>query len=213
MDRRTEIQNIISKYNTAKYIQEDRNRYDANIRFLSEGIVKLKECIFNTEKVLRRIQGGILSYKTERLKLLELEMTKNLNQVFPNRDFVTEFSPEMYRGSEVLELLAGEGKRLAPTKMQNGRLFRQIINVSGSTMIQVLSGCKLIIFDEATNSGDAESLEEVSEIFKYLLELGYQIIIIEHKHEVYNSLPRLQYNLAYDESEKRAKVVSKNVYG
>ena len=192
--------------NVSEYRNKEREVLTANFQYATEAVEQLESVIAETEKIKVRITNAITSYKSERLELLELEMNKNLGEVFPDRDFVAKFSPEMFRGSEVLELLVGEDGRLAPTEMQNGRLLRQTINFSGTSMIQIMSGCNLLIMDEATNSGDVESIQEIGQLMKNLVDGGYQLIVIEHKHELYEDLPRTQYNLEYNEVRKRAEV-------
>lgn len=207
MDRLTLIRNIESQLNVSEYRNKEREVVFNNLKYSLEAVEELSKIIMETEKIGARLDSAISSYKSERLELLELEMNKNLAEVYPDRDFKAKFSPEMFRGSEVLELLVGEGGRLAPTEMQNGRLLRQIINFSGTSMIQIMSGCNLLIMDEATNSGDGESIKAIGQLLQNLLDNGYQLIIIEHKHELYSELPRTQYNLHYNKSKSRAEVL------
>lgn len=188
-----------------KAIREDLKKYATTLNYIR----KAKE---GYEKIEILCTNGLNSYKSERLKCLEEQVKENLNKLFPDDNFNVKFETSTYRGKEVIDFYTGHGNKLFPTRMQNGRFFRQVCSFSISTMIQILGGCEILIMDEAINSGDMESTHVVSDLLHNLIDNGYQIILIEHKDTLYKDLPRVQYNLTRDVHQNKITEVIRNEY-
>ncbi len=213
MSMRTERANRIDNLcSIALYHTEERNSILEDLSKINENLQKLKDISLYTNVIYEDLKRKQQEFKKERLELLELRVQHNLDVCFPDRHFQIKLEPKYRNGKEIIDLLAGENGTLSPTKMQNGRFFRQIVSFSVCTNIQIMFGCKLILLDEATNSGDEESMKYVSMLLQALIDSGYQVVITEHKHGAYDLINRVQYNLLYDTNEKCAKVVNVSEY-
>lgn len=202
---------ILQDFNQNVAIAESANQRRAELlttlNSRREILNKLYHALQCYKDLLEKCKNGIHSYKEERLSCLTQQVQDNLNLIYPGDNFNVKFESTTFRNKEVINFYTGRGNKLAPMKMQNGRLFRQIASFSITTMIQILEGCELLIMDEAINSGDPESTSDVAKLLSVLINSGYQIILIEHKEELYGNLPRVQYDLVRDRKTNKVSEV------
>jgi hypothetical protein len=206
------IYNLEGLLNNVKSLKEQETVLKRDLEKYYNTLNLITKAKSSYQKIEILCTNGLNSYKAERLKCLEEQVKENLNKIFPGDNFNVKFETSTYRGKEIIDFYTGHGDRLFPTRMQNGRFFRQICSFSISTMIQILAGCEILIMDEAINSGDMESTHVVSDLLHNLIDNGYQIILIEHKDTLYKDLPRVQYNLVRDKSENKITEVIRSEY-
>lgn len=162
-------------------------------------IVKLEKAKIELNNLIIRMQAKSKAFKQRRLDVVTSETNKYLQELFPDEVFIIRFEQYVFRGKELVDLETGHSeKAFSPTEMQHGRFMRQSLGFAITSVIQELNGCNILIMDEALNSGDDESLSRISRIIKDKLDKGLQIFLIEHKHSLYENLPKKIYRLAKD---------------
>lgn len=214
--REHELSNRISGYKVqleyARIRDEERKECLAHINKLTENIETMKQANKDYDLIIENIDKALEINETLRLGILRRRVTENVAEVWPRDNYQVSYEVEKYAKDRVVTMMCEQDGRNDPVKMQSGHLFRQVASFSTSTEIQMLLGCKTIFVDEALNSGDEESMEDLGVIISRLNQMGVQVIMIEHKHEIYNNLPRTQYNLYRDTNTNKVEV-NKIVYG
>lgn len=204
---------IKNKVETAKFIEDTRASLLRRKQELDNDIENLTSCKLHIISLQEKMDRVSIAYKEERQEFLQQISNEFLKRLFPDDYFCVKFVPTVYRGVEYVDLYSGhDEKGLSPLEMQHGRLYRQFLGYVITTVIQKSRGCDLLIMDETLNSGDEDTLMGTSRIVKDLLEEGRQLIMIEHKHVLYENLPRVQYNLRRDASENKVEIVQKKEY-
>lgn len=182
-----------------KNYKERRTDLEQSYNELSSEIDELT----NTQKLVTAsklfCQKFSQDFKKDRYNEISDRAENNLSKVFPNDNFQVYLEPRIYGKNNEVRLLLGKNGRMFPMKMQNGRFLRQVTSFSVNTTIQELKNCCPVLMDEALSSGDFESTSTMSLVIKGLIDKGVQMILTEHKPELYNNLPRLQVNLVRDE--------------
>jgi len=209
VDRNVELNMLIEAFTMHEYFEVDHIRLEKAEQRLHHDLNTLERTKTNIEILQDKMKATSQSYKENRLIKLEKATAEYIARLFPEDNYILRFRTAVYRGNEFVDLYSGRNERsLAPMQMQHGRLFRQFAGFTITMVIQEIEGCKLSIMDESLNSGDTEILKNISKIIKERLDSGVQIIMIEHKHEIYTDLPRLQHTLERDTTKNSVVVLS-----
>lgn len=148
-----------------------------------------------------------------RVKLIEQTVEDNLMYIFPEEKFKVKLDLDVSKnGRETCQLLLGKstprGIEYAPTTAQNGRFVRQLISVVVIYTINYLRGCDMIYMDEALASSDKYNLTKLKPLLDKMRESGMQVVLIEHKPELYNNVTRRQFTLSKNRSTSVTTIIA-----
>ncbi len=146
-------------------------------------------------------EQGIRDFKIDRLDTLKMGIEEVVDLVFPGENYIARLVPGT--NNKGIDLLLGKYDSQgnldeADIKDLNGRMCRQCIRFEIVTNIQRKLDALPILMDEAINSGDVESTEVLSTRIRQMVDQGCQIILTEHKEELFKNIPRRQINLTKD---------------
>lgn len=189
------------------FFDEERQRVKERIERIKLELTKLSFTKFEIEALILQMKVESQNYKNDKLINLSQLVNNYIENIFPLDSFRVKFIPYVYNNKEMIDLYSGRSdESLAPIGMQHGRFYRQYIGFLVTSAIQLESGCRTIIMDEAFNSGDPETVQKLESCIKELLGKNIQIIMIEHQREVYHNIPRLQYVLERDKKENSVNI-------
>lgn len=148
-----------------------------------------------------------------RKALIEQTVEENLAYIFPEERFKVKLNLDVSKtGRESCQLLLGKqvGNDIvySPTSAQNGRFVRQLISVVIVSTINYLRGSDMLYMDEALASSDKHNLTKLKPLLDRLVENGIQILMIEHKSELYDAVDRRHFILEKNRVMDETKVVS-----
>lgn len=197
--RDNQLKYLRDKLAVYKNYQERRKSLEDDYEQISNDISRLQHYkkLITADKLY--CQKFSQDFKKDRYNEISDRAEESLGKVFPNDNFMVYLEPRIHGLNNEVRLLLGKNGRVFPMKMQNGRFLRQVTSFSVNTTIQELKDCCPVLMDEALSSGDFESTSTMSLVIKGLIDKGIQMILTEHKPELYNNLPRLQVNLVRDE--------------
>lgn len=192
-----------------------------NFTLLRKDLDEIQECkeqfselleFFKTAYLVSSKEDG--DYKRRRLEFLSSYIKKNLNIVFPydNLDVKVQTDFKNNRNKATLELWDENKKKAFIPKMNQGGLGKQLISFSAATALVECKDRKFLLLDEPFSESAPDKLSIVSTILNELLNKGMQIILIEHKDEVYKELPRREFVLEKDALTSSVKVLSVTDY-
>ena len=194
--------------------------YKLAIADAKETLTEIQTNIATLKKLLAYSVKLSKQHRDKKLSFLEYEIEKNLRYLLPEEDFRVQilFNDRAGEYTAQLEITRGDhGKRVGDwhsPRAQNGRFVRQMISFSCMYSINKLRGSKVVFSDEALASADKQSLKALKPLFDSLTDEGFQITIIEHKQELYETLDRREFHLYKDRDKQEVilkGVVDKNV--
>lgn len=146
--------------------------------------------LIRVEKASREISTH---YESEIIENLEVRVKTVLEIAFPQEHFEVSLKLRIFRNEYVADVRIGRpnGKGditwLFP-KYQNGDGAKQIISFAIIASINLMMGTRFLIMDEPFSSGDEKTLLRLKPVLEYFLEAGLQIILIEHKEQLFDAL-------------------------
>lgn len=145
--------------------------------------------------------------------LIEQTVEENLRFIFPEENFKVKLDLDLSKaGRKTCKLLLGkttkDGIVYSPTTAQNGRFVRQLISVVVVYTLNYLRGTDMMYLDEALASSDKSNLTKLKPLLDRMVENGMQVVLIEHKPELYNTVTRRQFTLNKDRMKQIASIVS-----
>lgn len=154
-------------------------------------------------------------YTDERKNLIESVVESNLEYLFPEERFKVKIDLDVSKkGRESCQLLLGSRVPgtselvYSPTSAQNGRFVRQLISMVVVYSLNYYRGLDTIFFDETLSSSDKVNLTKLKPLLDRMCEDGIQVILIEHKAELYNNVTRRQFNMRKDRNTGETSIVS-----
>jgi len=149
-----------------------------------------------------------------RKSLLEQTVEDNLRYIFPEENFRVKLDLDVSKtGKETCKLLLGKeenGKVSAytPTNAQNGRFVRQLISLVIVYTINLLRGSDMVYMDEALASSDKDNLTKLEPLLNRMIDSKMQVILIEHKPELYENVSRRHFKLRKNRETGETKIES-----
>lgn len=176
----------------------------------------IKGKIVQTKDAVSRLRDISIStakrYRQTRLGILTKEIERNLELLLPEENFKVKIDFRSIKDRYYADLYVSKsgGEWFLP-KAQNGKFIQQIISFSAMYSVNKMRGCKVIFSDESLSSADKKSLTEIKPLLEELLSEGFQLVIIEHKEEMYKGICRKENLLIKDRelgsiSEHQVKV-------
>lgn len=208
LDRDSKLKYLRDKLTVYKHYQDRRKELEENYLELKNDLDALNE--YKKLVLANKLycQKFAQDFKKDRYNEISERAEQSLSRVFPNDNFQVYLDARVYKSKDEVRLLLGKEGRMFPIKMQNGRFLRQVTSFSVNTTIQELKGCVPILMDEALSSGDFASTSTMSLVLKELIDRNVQMILTEHKPELYSNLPRLQIYLVRDEIQDKVTEVN-----
>lgn len=184
------------------YVAEDNNEkhekyyqdYVTNYGKLNEVAAKMTD----TKNKLKIIETYKEDYRNSRIEFLEDKINAKLLYLFPEEKFQVKFRFENIAGKPTAELLVGKLGYFAPARAQNGRFVKQLISSTSVIAINELRGSHMIFLDEAMASAADKILTELNPLFAELHDRGLEILLVEHKPGLYNTVTRREIHLRKD---------------
>lgn len=177
----------------------ERERYVKALMDVSAICENLEKCRNILTVISRDLEISITQYREQQLDRLTAETKKVLDVVFPDEDFQVAIDWDVQRGNPVATVLLG--KKLQdgtidwfPPTMCNGEFVKQLVAFIMIAKMNSMLGARLFCTDECLNSGDNESLENVSVALNRLKDY-LQLISIEHKKAYYTGITHKEINL------------------
>ena len=136
--------------------------------------------------------------KETRQFILEQEVTNVLSSVFEGEQFRAKLdvNTNLKTKTADLTLISRNGYRRKPV-LSNGKCAQQVVSFSVVKSVLDFLGCDLVVLDEAFASSDRENLLKLSKLLSETSK-EKQIILVEHKEEIYKNLPRREIRLTKD---------------
>lgn len=148
------------------------------------------------------IKGSMLKveqYRDECIRNLEDRIENILEILMPEEQFKVQITFKLFRGKYYSDILIGKESngqiQWGPPRTQNGDFLKQLISCSAVWALNLLLGSSYILMDEPFSSADPVNVSKLQPIFDMMLESGMQIIVIEHKVELYEGVRHNEINL------------------
>lgn len=202
--RRDEI-----NYGMAKKTNATREKVDKELETTRDNLNNINNGIEVFSGMINIITKYTANIKKARIELLESEIEANLIYLYPDEKFKVTFEFSQNRGRETAELKLGRNGCIFNVKAQNGRFVRQLISLSCMYTVNKLRESKTLIMDEALSSSDKDNLSNLKPLMNKMIEDGMQLIVIEHKDELYKDVERRMFYLEKDRVLDYMRVVKK----
>lgn len=154
------------------------------------------------------------SLTSERKAIIEKTVEENLMYLFPDEGFKVRINLDISRaGRESCQLLLGSkiettgDMEYSATTAQNGRFVRQLISVVVVYALNYLRGSDTLFMDEALASSDKTNLTRLEPLLNRMRASGMQIILVEHKPELYDGVDHRHFTLRKDRESGVTKIV------
>lgn len=154
-------------------------------------------------------------YRDERKELVERVVEDNLGYIYPEEDFKVKLELDITKkGRESCQLLLGSKVgnsnviKYSVTTAKNGRFVRQLVAVVVVYTLNYLRGSEDFFMDEAFSSSDSINLIKLKPLMNMIVKDGMQVLLVEHKHEMYTDLNRRQINLIKNRNIGESKILS-----
>ncbi|WP_394862080.1 P-loop NTPase family protein [Paraclostridium bifermentans] len=185
-----ELKDIKVKYNNAVETLKD-------INFMVEA--------FNQFHLVTNQEDA--NFKRRRLDYLCNFIDANLEKIFPYDNLKAKIPVDFKYKSQVakLKLVSGDKVSRSP-KIASGGLKRHLISFSSSLALAECMGMNKMYLDEAFNSSSPENLTKIGEILYELVKKDFQVVLVEHKSDIYKDLPRREIHLKRDELTNKVSV-------
>lgn len=189
-----------------KLVKIDKELADS--KYVLDNLENYYKTLYNLIKICTKKS---IEFKDVRVNSIESEITNNLAYLYPEKNYEVKIDFSESRGDDVAELLLGSKGKLVPTTGQNGMFVRQVISLTGMEVINYMHGGCVLFLDEALASSDKQNLLKLKPMFNRMIEKGFQIIMIEHKPEIYQNLKHKRFKL-YRHKEREEVIVYEIIY-
>lgn len=173
---------------------------------------ELEEKIAIMDKVYAVCLREATEYKETRLEMLINQAESVLALAFPSENFKVKFEFSTYGKESHVMLKIGhkdedEEKWLSPVTA-NGGCVKQLLSASIVASICVLNHADYLLLDEFFCSSDPIVVSKVGQFIENLSKLGLQLVLIEHKPNLYGSIERQDILLRKNHSKRAVELVS-----
>lgn len=213
-------------------LQADMARAEVSNQHRAQLVKSYDDYIVKTE-ALHKILVGLRNLKTitmnemdmhreEILHSLEQRVESILRIILPEEDFKIKITYQAVRGRYQSEVFIGKADKnggivWTRPRATNGGFMKQLISFSIIASIDLLLKSKFLFMDEPFSSSDSVNVSKMKPIFDLMLDQGLQLLFIEHKKELYESI---DHNLIHlykhrtpDKNTGYVEVERETVYG
>ena len=159
------------------------------------------------KEVLASANAISADFRERRINFLEKEIEKNLAFLLPDENFKIKIDFKVRDKEQYAELFIGRDyDNLESPRGINGRFVRQLISFTILYSVNTITDCKVLFCDEALSSADPNSLSELKPLIDELIANKFQILMIEHKKEIYDHINRKEITLLKNRIEGYVKI-------
>lgn len=152
---------------------------------------QLTEMLKETDFALAVASAEATAYRDSTVVFIENKITESLGLAFPNEKYTSKIEfGNTAKGRRTAELKLRRFGKDYTTSLQGGKLSQQLVSCSGVTAVNSIRGSSMMFLDEALASSDVDTVKDLSVMIQQLVDDGYQILLIEHKEGLYQSLAR-----------------------
>ncbi len=210
IDFALEVQN--EKLNKLEAINKHKSALGAYAGRVKSHLEELDSKIALMNSVYALCLREATEYKETRLEMLINQAESVLALAFPNEGFKVKFEFSVYGKESHVLLKIGhedepEEKWLSPVTA-NGGCVKQLLSASIVASICVLNHTDFLLLDEFFCSSDPVVVAKVGQFIESLSKLGLQLVLIEHKPNLYSSIERQDILLRKDHSRRAVELVS-----
>lgn len=167
-------------------LQEAYDGYAVKVNTLSQvstGLKQLKKITMNEMD----------AHRDSILHSLEQRVESILRIILPEEDFKIRITYHAVRGKYQSEVLIGKEDASGEViwsrpRGTNGGFMKQLISFSILASIDILLHSKFLFMDEPFSSSDTVNVSKMKPIFDLMLDQGLQLLFIEHKKELYETI-------------------------
>lgn len=181
----------------AEKTNEQRDEYLRQRDIFKEKLIKVQQYLDSINTLFKGTQVAMERYRMTTIENLESRMEVILAAVLPEEDFKVRITYEPVRNKMETRILLGKTQQdgeiiWADPRVQNGDFIKQLVSFSAVASINLLLHSRFLFIDEPFSSSDVTNVKKLKPIIELLQEQGLQLLFIEHKPELYNSM---QHNL------------------
>lgn len=167
-------------------LQEAYDGYAVKANTLNQVAVGLKQLKKITMSEMDAHRDGIL-------RSLEQRVESILRIILPEEDFKIRITYQAVRGKYQSEVLIGKKDSSGEViwsrpRGTNGGFMKQLISFSILASIDILLHSKFLFMDEPFSSSDTVNVSKMKPVFDLMLDQGLQLLFIEHKKELYETI-------------------------
>ena len=190
----TRLANAQANNKLSEELYSEYKSYDNRVAEIRD---KQKEVI-NVIDICNRKKN---EYRDSRLREIEKRAENILDLIFPEENFGISIQTERKRAQNYTTLKIGPKdvpvEKWERPAAQNGGFVEQIISTSVLAAITQMYGSELLVLDEQFCSGDPQNCSLLKPFFD-TLKGSTQVLIIEHKPELYSNLDRREIRIVKD---------------
>lgn len=190
----------------AKVINESRKKLEVRHNALDDLAHDIQEYKENLKILGIRVTKENDNFRTKRLEYLSASITDAIADVFPDKNLKAIVSCDFKRKNAVDLRLLDEDNHLIKPSIGNGKLMQYLISFSSVSRIVQSLGYHSLFVDEAFGVASESNLPVVGEIIKQKVEDGLQIVLVSQNAALYQDVARREIRLAYDFTDKKAKL-------
>ena len=189
----------------ASEIEETTKRLQDEADALSDKINKIKRLIKDCKLTYDIVNRVKTQFRDNRLRELEEQVEALLDLVFREEHFGVVIESDRVRNKNIARLKLGpvdtDKSLWQPPVAQNGGSVEQLVGTSIIATLASMNNVPFLVFDEQFCSGDPSSCSQLKPFIEYLSS-RFQVILIEHKPELYSGVDRREIRLAKDREIK-----------
>jgi DNA repair exonuclease SbcCD ATPase subunit len=188
-----------------------KDRIDKELIISTNNLKRIQTYIKLFNLVNKCVVAYSAKYKKVRIDQLEQEITANLHYLFPDDNYEACFDFDQARGKEIADLVMLQNKVAYDIELGMGGFVQQLVSVVALYKINKLRGSKFMVLDESLSSADKTNLTLLTPLLDRMIEEGMQIVVVEHKDELYLNVTRKVIKVSRNKSNNAFIVVKEEI--
>lgn len=178
---------------TAEENNKQKNTYQAEYAEYQAKADRLRYYDQRVSFIYKGAMERVDKFRVQCLDDLERRVESILAVVYPDEDFKVSITFKMFRGAYQSEVLIGKQQadgtiKWGKPKSRNGEFMKQLVSFSMVASMNLLLGSKFLMMDEPFSSSDPNNVSLLKPVFEMMLENGLQILLIEHKENLFKTI-------------------------
>ena len=196
---RAEIQQLNTVLSNAEMTNQQKAEYREKINEYNLKLQTLQNYRLHMEQLVKGAMIKVEQYRNECISALESRVENILALIMPEEQFRVQITFRSVRGKYRSEVLIGKEVNgtieWSPPRTQNGDFIKQLVSCSIVWSINLLLGASFIFMDEPFSSSDQINVGNLSPVFEMMIDSGMEIVMIEHKPELYQHMTHNEISL------------------
>lgn len=178
---------------TAEQRNSQKKQYQEEYVVLQAKADKLRGYDQRIVTLHKGAMARVEKFRQECLANLEERVKSILDVVYPEEDYQVSITFRLFRGTYQSEVLVGKQQpdgrvKWGNPKARNGGFIKQLISFSMIASMNLLLGSKFLMMDEPFSSSDPNNVALLKPVFDMMLGNGLQIMLIEHKENLFKQI-------------------------